>query len=165
MNVLSYLKHNCRRTLCENEFALNVPLSMMQDTNMRGRSFQKRCNIQRGAPLSERHYSFRGIAWLVTRVTTKVSSRASWRLFKVVAFHSVHANRKIRDVGSKKICGARDKCVFFLPVIQRQKSTLWYFATKSKSGTKSMSGLFFWCENCKCAARSPKISRSPPNHV
>lgn len=25
------LKHNCRRTLCENEFALNVPLSVTQD--------------------------------------------------------------------------------------------------------------------------------------
>lgn len=58
MNVLLLLKHNCRRTLCENEFALNVPLSVTQDSNMRGRSFQQRCNIQRDAPLLEWHYSF-----------------------------------------------------------------------------------------------------------
>lgn len=95
MSVLSYWSITAEGH-CAKMNLLLMFLSAWHKTNIRGRSFQQRCNIQRDAPLSEWHYSFRGIAWLVTRLTTKVSSRASWRLFKVVASHSFHANRRQR---------------------------------------------------------------------
>lgn len=160
LNVLLYLKHNCRRALCKNEFALNVPLSMMQDTNTRGPSFPKRCNIQRDAPLSEWHYSFRGIAWLVTRLTTKVSSRASCRLFKVVVSHSVQANRNIRDVWNKKIWGAWDKCMFFSACYKATEANPLIFLHKLQKWNKS--GLFLWrLQMCNPESKNLKVATKP----